>query len=132
MLIEAQDYLNYMTASIKQLFKVTAQQQIQQERKKLHLLSANKLINPHESLSRLGRDNLPHGVTTTLSPSKEDSWTSRPRKSFDNNIKSDSLDAFVAGAAAPGMSSHDDDDDDNEGMSVDAKSAASLLAGSSF
>ncbi|QPG73443.1 hypothetical protein FOA43_000753 [Brettanomyces nanus] len=119
MLVESKDYIKYLTALLKKTFKLTAQQQIIQERKKLHFLETKKLINPQESLGRLGRELLPE-VVGNLSPTKShgDSWNSRTKKNFENTNGS---------AADTGADSIDEDI-----SHVDAKSAASLLAGSSF
>ncbi|ODV83804.1 hypothetical protein CANARDRAFT_9364 [[Candida] arabinofermentans NRRL YB-2248] len=134
MLVESQDYINYLVNLIKRTFKSIAQHQIQQERKKLQLLSANKLIHPQESLGRLGRESLPLNTTNAANldsidrsvPIKhdEDSWNSRPKKAFENNTEN-----F-------GSLLKDDNGPDellsDETSRVDAKSAASLLAGASF
>ncbi|VEU21495.1 DEKNAAC102624 [Brettanomyces naardenensis] len=120
MLIEAGEYTEYLTSLLKKTFKLVAKQQILQERKKLHLLTTNKLINPRESLGRLGRESNPEAanVSPSDSPRRGDSWNSRPKKSFDN----DDIPKSIGSG----------NDIDEEISNVDAKSAASLLAGSSF
>lgn len=118
MLIEAKEYLVYLESSTKKLFKVIAKQQILQERKKLNKLVSNRLINHHESLSRLGREDLPE-IPQVVSPSDQDSWNSRTKKNYDTEHSSNQ-DQPVK------------EDLTDELSNVDAKSAAFLLAGSSF
>lgn len=126
MLIEAKEYINYLIMSFKRLFKTLAKQQILQERKKLNLLMSNRLIGQHESLSRLGRESLPDDINSqksknsSINPSQQqDSWNSRTKKNYNDQIISNSTTPL-------------NDDINDEISSVDAKSAASLLAGTKF
>jgi hypothetical protein len=117
MLIEAKEYLDYMSVSARRLFKILAKQQILQERRKLNLLMNNKLINQQESLGRLGREDLPETIKPPKT-SRQDSWSSRTQKSYTDNESR--------------TVSNGKDDLNEEIANVDAKSAASLLAGSRF
>lgn len=119
MLIEAQEYINYLVLSCKRLLKILAKQQILQERKKLNLLMNNRLISQHDSLSRLGREDLPDDISSQFkSSSTHDSWNSRTKKNY---------------AEPSSRSSTPSKDDISEEISnVDARSAASLLASSNF
>lgn len=119
MLIEAQEYINYLVLSCKRLLKILAKQQILQERKKLNLLMNNRLISQHDSLSRLGREDLPDDISSqSKSSSTHDSWNSRTKKNC---------------AEPSSRSSTPSKDDISEEISnVDARSAASLLASSNF
>lgn len=150
MIIEGQNYILYLTKLIKSVFKKLAQTQIQLERKKLQLIANNKIINPHESLSRLGREELikspkkKHVVMTE----NEDSWSSRPRKKFEddntnsntiaNNYKDYLNDTVNDGSSSSSFSTSaiSKNSGMKEGsedvMKVNAKSAADLLAGSTF
>ncbi|KAG7825577.1 hypothetical protein KL909_000809 [Ogataea angusta] len=122
MLIESEDFLVYLTDLAKKTFKTLAQQQIQQQRKKLHLLSTNKLIHPTESLSRLGRENMLHNVRSEPgSKDSSDPWNSRPKKKFETEL-SDPLTAESSLGNEPA----------DQLAHLDAKSAASLLANSTF
>ncbi|KAG0687127.1 hypothetical protein C6P40_002850 [Pichia californica] len=88
MLIEAKEYITYLGMSSKRLFKILAKQQILQERKKLNLLINNRLISQHDSLSRLGREDLPDDFNTQTKSSSiqsQDSWNSRRKKSYADN-----------------------------------------------
>lgn len=119
MSIEAQEYINYLVLSCKRLLKILAKQQILQERKKLNLLMNNRLISQHDSLSRLGREDLPEDISSqSKSSSTHDSWNSRTKKNY---------------AEPSSRSSTPSKDDISEEISnVDARSAASLLASSNF
>jgi hypothetical protein len=120
MLIESKEYISYMVLSSKKLFKILAKHQIIQERKKLNLLINNRLINQHDSLSRLGRENLPEHIPINKSNSNaRDSWNSRPKKSYADPMSRNS-------------SQIKNNDISEEISNVDAKSAASLLAGINF
>ncbi|TID25531.1 hypothetical protein CANINC_002921 [Pichia inconspicua] len=118
MLIEAKEYLEYMESSTKKLFKIIAKQQILQERKKLNKLVSNRLINHQDSLGRLGREDLPD-LPHVASSSDQDSWSSRTKKNYDND-SSNNVDQTTKVDLSDELSN------------VDAKSAAFLLAGSSF
>lgn len=121
MLIESRDYTEYFTQTIQRLLKSLAKQKIRQERKKLHLLISNRIINPQESLGRLGRESYPEGATKSSQDSTSgDSWTSRSRKTSDSFARK-------SGDTEKGNNARLD-----ELSNVDAKSAASLLASSSF
>ncbi|KAH3660185.1 hypothetical protein OGAPHI_007390 [Ogataea philodendri] len=122
MLLEADEFLVYLTGVARKTFKMIAQQQIQQQRKKLHLLDTNKLIHPTESLSRLGRESMvQNSKNESGSRDSSDPWNSRPKKKFETEI------------AEPLSADSSLKDDTNDQLArVDAKSAASLLANSSF
>lgn len=121
MLIESKEYINYMILSAKKLFKILAKQQIMQERKKLNLLMNNRLINQQDSLSRLGREDLPTPITNgNTAKSQQDSWNSRPKKIYSENLSRNSSQI------------KNNNDINDEISNVDAKSAASLLAGANF
>lgn len=113
MLLESREYTKYLTALLQKTFKAIALYQIQHERKKLHLLTTNKVVNPVDSLGRLGRESQAV-YSPEASPTKTgDSWNARPKKR-------DSINGPESAKTPDDISS------------VDAKSAASLLAGSSF
>lgn len=116
MILESRDYTAYMTKLISNLFKAIFEQQIAQERKKLHLLETNKLISPQESLGRLGRETQPTNSTSPTKP-RGDSWSSRKHPSL-GNIHSSPVP--IAGV------------EDLDITGVNAKNAANVLAGSSF
>ncbi|GME95135.1 unnamed protein product [[Candida] boidinii] len=149
MIIEGQNYILYLTKLIKSIFKKLAQTQIQLERKKLQLIANNKIINPNDSLSRLGREELikspkkKHIVMTE----NEDSWSSRPRKKFeDDNTNSNTIannykeylndtvnDGSSSSSSISALSKNSGVKEETEDvMKVNAKSAANLLAGSTF
>ncbi|CDK28990.1 unnamed protein product [Kuraishia capsulata CBS 1993] len=141
MLLESREYTDFLTVSLRKTFKQLAQQQIQAERKKLALLHSTKLIPPSDSLARLGRE---HTTARLKSPSRVpterngNSWTSRPKLVFDNESPqkpvteeySEYLSDSKASAPVPDLTSKGEVV--AEEMSVDAKSAATLLAGSTF
>lgn len=119
MLIEAQEFISYLVQSCKRLLKILAKQQILQERKKLNLLMNNRLISQQDSLGRLGREDLPEDVIGhAKSNSINDSWNSRTKKNYTDPISRSSTPSK--------------DDTAEEISNVDAKSVASLLAGSNF
>lgn len=125
MVIESDEVMHHFTQKLKQLLALITQQRIRQERKKLNLLINNRVINPKDSLAKLGREDQVDNVSTisTLnSPSGGtggDSWSSRPRKSY--SIKDDS------------NNSDDRKRSLNDEISrVDAKQAASLLSSATF
>lgn len=121
MLIESRDYTEYFTQTLKRLLKSLAKQQIRQERKKLHLLTSNRIINPKESLGRLGRESYPEGTAKSSQDFlSDDSWTSRSRKIADSPIQNSNGSKNRSRAGLDELSN------------VDAKNAASLLASSSF
>lgn len=118
MLIESKEYSDYLVLNFKKFFHSLTKQQILQERKKLNLLINNRLINHSESLGRLGRENLPDSVVHQKQPSDQDSWNSRAKKSYSDSSMSES--STMKESLSEQLSS------------IDAKSAASLLAGSNF
>lgn len=118
MLIESKEYLAYMESSTRKLFKIIAKQQIMQERKKLNKLINNRLINHQDSLSRLGREDLPE-MPFPKSPSDQDSWNSRTKKT-----------TTIENMSSQNISTKEDLTE--ELSNVDAKNAAFLLASSSF
>lgn len=121
MLIESRDYAEYFTQTLKRLLKSLAKQQIRQERKKLHLLTSNRIINPKESLGRLGRESYPEGTAKSSQDFlSDDSWTSRSRKIGDSPTQNSNGSKNRSRAGLDELSN------------VDAKNAASLLASSSF
>lgn len=119
MLIESKEYINYMVLSAKKMFRILAKQLIVQERKKLNLLMNNRLISHTDSLGRLGREDLPESVNQSkVSSNQQDSWNSRSKKSYNDEPQS--------------SSDNVKEDSSEEIANMNAKSAASLLAGSNF
>lgn len=109
MLIESEDYLQFLTDELKALFRRIAEINLNSEKKKLALLSSVHLIDHDFSLSRLGRESL-FGKGNEKRTEKNDDF-----KEYLNDTVATPL------------------DEEEESVSkMDAKSAATLLGGSTF
>lgn len=116
MIIEADETMGHFTTKLKQLLALVTQQRIKQERKKLNLLINNRVINPKDSLAKLGREDQPQPVATPTSTSTNgDAWSSRRRKSYES-VKSEPRNRNLG----------------EEISRVDARQAATLLSTATF
>lgn len=120
MILESDEVMSHFTQKLIQLLSFITQQRIKQERKKLTLLVNNKVINPKDSLAKLGRedqqwDNASSYTTNTNTTA--DSWSSRPRKNYD---------------PLPKEEDNKDSTNDGDFGKFDAKQAAALLSAATF
>lgn len=125
MIIESDDAMNHFTQKLKQLLALITQQRIRQERKKLNLLINNRVINPRDSLAKLGREDQVDSISTSStvksnpSAATGDSWSSRPKKNYSNKYDDNN-----AGDRERSLN--------DEISRVDARQAASLLSSVTF